>query len=275
MTLRQLYLLAGILWALVLAPMVLLAIVGMGAGVAWLYLFGDEPWPEAAEQALIVLGLIGGLGTAVAAVWLGYHQGRDRHAAPTTREWQRAVALSAAPVVLALLVGAGLWLRARDYEQAMTVAVTREAAFADFVGANKKLAALTLADTQDTIRASARISGSRLGAYRLTWRVIPSSSRTAIVEGSRSLQLGAADEDVSLDFSTDELRSRYQDVVLGGRGGALIEEPFLLEIILNPVLTQDEILGLPPGERFRLEKADSPLRSRQSAEFPVRFLIPG
>ena len=276
MTLRRLYLLAGILWALVLAPMVLLAIVGVGAGVAWLYLFGDDPWPEAAEHALVALGLAGALATAVAAIWLGYQRGREHRAAPSTDEWRRAVALSAAPVALALLAGSALWLRARDYEQAMTAAVTREAAFADFVGANKKLAALMLGpDTRDTVRASARVSGPRPGAYRLMWQVIPSSSRTAILEGSRSLRLGGADEEVSLDFTVDELRIRYQAVVLGGRGGALIEEPFVLEVVLDPVLTEDEIVALPPGERSRLETPESPLQSRRSAEFPVRFLIPG
>ncbi len=275
MTLRRLYLLAGILWALVLAPMVLLAIVGVGAGVAWLYLFGDNPWPEAAEQALIVLGLAGALATGVAAFWLGYHRGRKHHAASSTDEWRRAVVLSAAPVVLALLVGSALWLRARDYEEAMTAAVTREAAFADFVGANKKLAGLTLGpDTQDTIRASARVSGPRPGAYRLMWRVIPSSSRTAILEGSRTLRLGDADEEVFVAFTLDELRSRYQAVVLGGRGGALIEEPFVLEVVLDPILTEEEIVALPPGEPSRLETPDSPLQSRRSAGFPVRFLIP-
>jgi hypothetical protein len=95
------------------------------------------------------------------------------------------------------------------------------------------------------------------------------------VEGSRPLQLGTADEEVSVAFTLDELRSRYQSVVLAGRGGALVDEPFLLEVVLDAVLTQEEMLGLPPGERVRLETPDSPLHSRQSAEFPVRFLIPG
>ena len=97
----------------------------------------------------------------------------------------------------------------------------------------------------------------------------------AIVEGGRSLQLGATDEEVSVALALDELRSRYQAIVLGGRGGALIEEPFVLDVFLDPVLTQEQVLALPPGERSRLETPESPLQSRRSAEFPVRFLIPG
>lgn len=271
MTVRRLYVLAGVLWALVLAPMVFFAIVAMGAVVSWLYLFGDDPWPEAAEQSLLVLGCVGALAVASGAVWLGHQRGKKA----LSNERQRVVALSVAPLVLASLVGAALWLRARDYEAAMTMVAAREAAFADFVGANKKLVALTLDQSQDMVSGTARISGARPGAYRLSWRIIPSSSRLSIIDSDRSLSLGAADEDIAVAFALDELQRRYQDVVLSGRGGALIEEPFRLEVVLDPVLTEKEIAGLPPGERSRLRTPDSPLQSRRGAEFPVRFLIPG
>lgn len=43
MRLRDRYLLAGVAWALLVAPMVTYAVMGVCAGVLWLFVFGDAP----------------------------------------------------------------------------------------------------------------------------------------------------------------------------------------------------------------------------------------
>ena len=88
--------------------------------------------------------------------------------------------------------------------------------------------------------------------------------------GDRMLKLRQGDDEVAIAFSTDELQRQYQSVVLGGRGGVLIDEDFHFDVVLYPL---HENLALPPGEQRRLETGDSPLRSRETASFHSRFTI--
>src|SRR5882672_4161184 len=94
--LRRLYLIARVFWALLLGAAAALAVVGVGAGIAWLFLFGDEPWPAAVEWILPLLGLAAGLIVALAVVRLGsrYASGREAAAAADpARERRKAWAL--------------------------------------------------------------------------------------------------------------------------------------------------------------------------------------
>ena len=93
------------------------------------------------------------------------------------------------------------------------------------------------------------------------------------MSGDRALNLDRPDDEVPIIFSIDDLRNQYQAIVLAGRGGALVDETFLLEVLLEPVPVEEERLALPPGELHRLEIFESPLQSRQSEAFPVRFTI--
>lgn len=43
----------GALAGLIAATVMAVAILVIGAGVFWLYLFGDDPWPSSAETALV------------------------------------------------------------------------------------------------------------------------------------------------------------------------------------------------------------------------------
>ena len=277
MNVRLLYLLASALWALVLAPLAVAAAVGVSAGIAWIYLFGDNPWPPLAQSVILVLGVLAGLLTAAAAIWMGYRRGKGAHSlrnanAPTG--WGRASALLAPPVLLALLVMSFFWIRERNYRQAMTTAATQEAASADLVEATKKITGLSVTiNPQDIGRAAVRISGVRAGGYRLSWQIFPSTVNRTLVSGDRTLNLAPADEEVPIMFAIDDLRKRYQAIVLAGRGGALIDELFHLKVVLDPVLTEEERLKLPPGELRRLGTSESPLQSQQNETFPMRFTV--
>jgi hypothetical protein len=55
-------------------------IVG-GAGVFWLYVFGDDPWPTGAETALVALAYAAGAITAVAVPFTIVLRWRGKRAA--------------------------------------------------------------------------------------------------------------------------------------------------------------------------------------------------
>jgi hypothetical protein len=45
---------------------VTVATIVLGAGVFWLYVFGDDPWPSAAQTLLTVAAFAAGAATAIA-----------------------------------------------------------------------------------------------------------------------------------------------------------------------------------------------------------------
>jgi hypothetical protein len=42
------------------------AVIVIGAGVFWLYVFGDDPWPDTAQTLLTVAAFAAGAATAIA-----------------------------------------------------------------------------------------------------------------------------------------------------------------------------------------------------------------
>ena len=111
---RQLYLLAGVLWALLLAPVAVLLAVGVAAGFAWLFVFGDNPWPRSTELFLLIVGVAAAAAAVIASILIANSAGTAQaaisgsHSASARR---RAIGLAIAPVIIAgawafLLLGA-------------------------------------------------------------------------------------------------------------------------------------------------------------------------
>jgi hypothetical protein len=273
---QRLYLIAGFLWALLLGPAVALAVAAASAGAAWLFIFGDDPWPPVAQWFILLPAIGGGLVAAAAALWSGYQLGRWQSHRPATvmDERRRAIVLLVAPITLILVIAAKLWFDANSYQQALEIASQREAAFADLVGDSQAAVAISIEQTSaDTLQAIVRAAGEREGKYHLTWQVMPSSSDHVLLDGSRDLKLDRGNSEIPLAISMRNLAGRYREIVLGGQGGVLVDEPFRLTVVIEPILTRAEATNLPPGELRRLGTTDSPLRSEQTAFFSVHFTI--
>jgi len=274
--LRRAYFIAGVLWALILGPAVALGTFAFGAGVSWLYLFGDNPWPSAVEWLLPSIALVAGSITAVMAVWLGYAHGR-KFATSEARDSERrkAILLVVAPIVIFAAIALSIWARTSAFQEAMSVAVVRESSFAEFVASNQRIVSLRVEyDNDEDLRAFIGLNGARDGMYRLSWRVSLSTFDSAVISGGHGLELhGKASQEV-IGFSLSELRSGYQAEILSGGTGVFVDEPFEFDVSLEPVIGAEELAQLPPGELRRLGTEDSPLMSFASTPFPVTFVIP-
>lgn len=276
MRLRHQYVMAGAAWALLLGPCTALLIVGMAAGFSWLWLFGDDPWPKATEWILPLLGIAGGTLTAVMCLVSAWSYGINRETLPRAdprAERRRLLLLSAIPLALILLFGAKIWWEGREYSKSMAVATEREAYFQSFVAARHRITGLTVDQSADgAFRAMVRMDGVREGAYRLTWRVVDTGYGSSLLEGERNLRLLKGFRETGIPYRLEGLARRYQSKHLTG-GGVLVEEPFRIDVILEPILTDVERAALPPGEVRRQKLGASPLRSQSSKSFPVRFII--
>jgi hypothetical protein len=277
LTLRWLYTLVGIAWALLLGPLAAIGIVGLAAGVAWLFVYGDDPWPKATEWLLPAIGLAGGAVIFAGCIAIGHAYGRRRTGLPPALqryERRKGLALLVVPEAVGALLLLKLAADRADYEEAMAAASAREAAFAELLGARHVVAGIEVASRPDgTFAAAIRLAGQRSGDYRLGWRVGGTSFGATLAGAEQVLALEGGERRVAVEFTVDQLAGRYRELVLRGGGGVLVDEPFRLQVRIEPVLSGDEQANLPPGERRRIALGDSPLPASASMSFPVRFVI--
>ena len=277
MKLRHQYLIAGIAWALLMGPAAALLLFGFAAGASWLWLFGDDPWPEATGWVLPLIAIIGGALAALTCIIVAYSYGRTQEALLPTNartERRKVLLLTVTPLGLLLLFGLNVWRESREYAQDMELTAQREAAFGALTSARHRIDAVTLdQDADDRFRATIRMRGERAGEYRLHWQVVDNGFKTELAAGNEAIRLQPGESETELGFTMDELVRSYRTKVLRGGGGVLVEEPFRLQVSLTPIFSEAERRELPPGERRRFELGESPLRSTKSTTFPVRFLI--
>jgi len=277
MRLRYQYLIAGIAWALLLGPLVCLLLVAVAAGVSWLWLFGDSPWPQATRWVLLLIGGVGGIAAAAASIVAAYLHGRRREALPPAArrgEHWKILTLISVPLLLLVVLGLGIVRQDREYTKAMTAATQREAAFAALLGTRHRITELTVVRSpDDAFHAAVQLAGEREGDYRLHWRVTDSGMGVDLAAGEQPLHLERGERRVDFTFGLDDLARGYRANVLHGKGGVLVDEPFRLDVSIGPLFSYAERQELPPGERRRLERGESPLNSARNTSFAGRFII--
>ena len=70
------YTLAGASWGLILGLLTAVAAVSYALGLSWLFLFGDDPWPEGSGRFILALGIAVFLGVFALLLGVGYRRGR-------------------------------------------------------------------------------------------------------------------------------------------------------------------------------------------------------
>lgn len=274
---RTIWTLAGGAWGLLVGLVTALQTAGFLAGVGWLFIFGDDRWPEAANWVLLGLTSIAGLVPVVLLAWLGRRLGiafesESRQRLRTRRRGWFVFALAVGGLALGVgMAGAGaLSERARRAD--------REAAdrqYARLVETTHRITDIALADgTPPAVDLVVTVEGMRAGEYLVDWRLRDAVYDSTLATGSRTLALeeGRAEFVVALD--TAGVRTAYQRSVLDGAGGVVVHEDFELRVTLRPLLTAVEASRLPDERVRNLELGESGLISARTAPFPVRFELP-
>jgi len=277
MNVKRLFIAAGIAWGIVLGITGGLYAGGLAAGVAWLFLFGDDSWPDWGESAILGVAMAAGLAIFGGCIALGRATGQHYE----TRRQAGARWIATGLILLAVMAGAAMvWSGAR--QQAAIDSERREQA-----GEAVKLAELQAATHRFTGididwqgggadgSAGFRFDGNRQGAYRLEWQIRGQSFGKALMAGEERLDLAPGPASADIPIPAGALVDGYRALLSHRNANVMVDEPFTIEGRLIPVLDAAEEAALPQGERRNLEQGWSKLIDEAKAEFPVRFFLYG
>ncbi len=271
----------GVVWGLVIGAVAAVFTVAAAAGFSWLYLFGDEPWPDSAAWLLPALGLGVFLVTLLGCVALGLRAGqRTAAAAPeaAARRLSGARRLLAIGILLALVLAVATAARIAGHEDARETAARQDAIFNTLQSARQRLTAVSVSRAPRPMGydLAVRTQGARGGAYRLTWALRAGGTGNILTEGTRNLALDPGGNRAHLPLDARTIITRYHDLVLGGRAVTVeVGERFRIEVTLAPVLDEAERARLAPREIQNLSLGQSALIDRATTELDIEFRIQG
>ena len=132
MSSRNLHVLTGVIWGLLLGALAAIFTVAVAAGFSWLYLFGDTPWPESVGWVLPALGLGVFAAVLLGCVVLDLRAGRKAAAAAPEEAARRhagARRLFALGVLLTLVLAGAVAAQIIAQEDAREIAARRAVGF--------------------------------------------------------------------------------------------------------------------------------------------------
>lgn len=281
MKLRYRYLLAGVAWALFIAPVVTYFVAGVVLGILWLYVFGDSGFPAWLDWFVVVIFASVFISTAACSIYIVYRYGRDRETTvedDDPRERRQALLLGFAPIVLIAITSAILWQRSVESAAAIAERERQEMSFTDLMNDRHAIDDLRVDRAGGDFDVRFTTSGGIPGPYSLTWQVNSIPYGEVLSRAEQDIALNEDARDLRFAFSIDELAQGYRDMIInsgggGGGGGILVDEPFALVVTLRPVMDAGEMEGWPAFQRRLWEQGETPLASSVQIDFPVFFRL--
>ena len=280
MNVKRLFVAAGIAWGIVLGIVGGIYAGGIAAGFAWLFLFGDDRWPDWSEAAILGVAVAAGLAILAGCTALGWVAGRGYETAGSSRR-ARGGWSAAGLILLAVLAGAGwMWSEARQQDgidRQRQEQADEAGNLAELQAAAHRITGIDIDWQGGGADGSAvlHIDGGRAGAYRLEWQISGQSFKKPLMTGGERLDLVPGPASASISIPAEALVDGYRAILSHPNANILVDEPFALEARLIPILDAAEEAALPRGERRNLEQGRSKLIGEASAEFPVRFFLYG
>jgi hypothetical protein len=282
MSKKSLYLVVGFLWAMLLGIGAGLAATAVAAGVAWIYLFGDSTWPDWTNWAIPGFGLAIGLATFAATVMVTRIVA-SRHGTPDGERADDRRGGSIAWGLLALGLAVAVGFAWQQYRQNLAIerAYEGSAAAARYLplllSETHRIAGISVewpGGDQDG-RAIVTLDGLRSGVYRLDWQVRDSIYEKPLLKSGETLQLAAGSRVMDFTLPAQGIVDGYRTLLNRTDANVMVDEPFVFEMQLAPILSERETSRMSQHEIQNLANGWSPLIQRSSAEFPVRFFLYG
>ncbi len=281
MRLATLYALVGLVWGLLFGGLAAWGVMATAAGVSWLFLFGDDPWPAAVGWIIPLIGLATFLLVLVVCAALGLRGGRRAERADPGSARSRRVrgtGLLALGLLLALALAGTAGARLSQQRSERVLLARQDAAFETLLAERQRLVAIAVARAAREMSYDITVEtrGTHGGRYRLTWSVYSTTYRETLAESEAELVLEPGNNRARLPVDAWRIIERYHEIALDYRDADVeVAEIFRLDIALLPILGEDDLARLPPHEAHNFALGQSTLIDAQSVAFPARFRISG
>jgi hypothetical protein len=269
MDLKRKYLLAGVLWGLVVGYGAVAIATGVGVAFLFMLVYGEGHWGESTDLVLYGLGLAGLVASMAICTGVGYLQGRKASAvtdaAERNAEHRRANILLGT-ALLAVLMGA-YQLRAQNLAM-----VNRQAHLEQLLESRHVVSDVHASHRSDDkgFDVAVSASGARAGAYSLEVLV---RDRHGRMLHSQRHQIDAPGHEIYRQIPVEyaDLLRRIVERDHAGQERGEHRDLLTLVVRLVPTLDRRELRTLPRHAAANHLAPDSPFYSERGADFPLEF----
>jgi len=280
MSVRFLFIMAGVIWGLVMGPDIGLAVAKIVGGLNWPFIAGTREWPEWADWVIIASGVITGLTVFFTALIIGRNVGDRLEYSPDVR-LSSGGAIPWAVIAVGVAMGGITVLTIEERQQAVVEYVQDQKSalvhLEAFATQTQRFRAVRVEWPGNGEEGSVSLAfrGKHRGNYLLTWEVWDSSNgKEPVMEGNIGAALKPGDQNTSLPLSPRALANAWRQRA-GNVNKATVDEDFTFRIRLIPEPTRAEWERLPRHEPDNLADGKSILIDEATDSFPVSFEITG
>lgn len=280
MSQRVLFIMAGVIWGLVLGPDIGLGVAKFVGGLNWPFITGTREWPAWADWVIFTAGITTGFGVFFGSLIIGRNVG-DRFEYSHDQRLSSGAAIPWAVIAVGVALGSISILTIEDRQQAVIryvydqkAALGRLEAFAKQVQRFRSVR-VEWPGNGEGGQVTMSIRGKHQGNYLLVWEIRDTSNNEEpVMEGEIGAILRSGEQNTSLPLSPPALVNAWQR--RGGNGGKTkVDEDFTFRIRLIPEPTRAEWKNLPRHEPGNLADGKSILIDEATDSFPVNFKIVG
>lgn len=280
MSQRVLFIMAGVIWGLVLGPDIGLGVAKFVGGLNWPFITGTREWPAWADWVIFTSGITTGFGVFFGSLIIGRNVG-DRFEYSHDQRLSSGAAIPWAVIAVGVALGSISILTIEDRQQAVIryvydqkAALGRLEVFAKQVQRFRSVR-VEWPGNGEAGQVTMSIRGKHQGNYLLVWEIRDTSNNEEpVMEGEIGAILRSGEQNTSLPLSPPTLVNAWQR--RGGNGGKTkVDEDFTFRIRLIPEPTRAEWKNLPRHEPGNLADGKSILIDEATDSFPVNFEIVG
>ncbi|MBE9558634.1 MAG: hypothetical protein IMF08_17380 [Proteobacteria bacterium] len=280
MSQRVLFIVAGLIWGLVLGPDIGLGVAKFLGGLNWPFIAGTREWPEWADWLIFVSGVTTGFGVFFGALITGRNVG-DHFEYSLDQRLSSGAAIPWALIAVGVTLGSISMLTIEGRRQATIEyvheqknALGRLEAFAKQIQRFRSVRVEWPGNGEEG-QVALSFRGKHQGDYLLAWDIWDASNnKEPVMEGEIGATLSSGTQNTSLPLSPTSLANAWQR--RGGNGDKTkVDEDFTFRIRLIPEPTRDEWNNLPRHEPGNLADGESILIDHAADTFPVKFELRG
>jgi hypothetical protein len=278
MSARSLFVIAGVIWGLVLGPDIGLIVAKFMGGLNWRVVTGTREWPEWADWVIVASGVVTGFAVFFTAFITGRNIG-DRYEYSHDRRLSSGTAIPWAVIAVGVTVGgmAALTINTREqavveYVQNQKNALDQLEAFAKKIQRFKSVRVEWPGNGEEG-QVSLSFRGKHQGNYMLIWKIWDASNNTEpVMEGEIGAVLSPGEPNTSLQLSPQAIANAWRQRA-GNVNNADVSGDFTFRARLIPEPTRAEWALLPRQEPDNLADGNSILIDEAADTFPVNFKI--